>query len=99
MGKTAKSTSFITPTDLQQNPGATGKRPAGTRLASEPPTLSISTGAPEAQRARKGLPFLKNPMSTLLMRRRTGQNVSDYMPHPQEAEPAYDPRIRGTRCP
>ncbi|KAH8881350.1 hypothetical protein GQ53DRAFT_754499 [Thozetella sp. PMI_491] len=96
-GRPAKSTSFVTPTDLQQYSGVTGKRPAGTRLASEPVTLSTSTAAPEAQRAKKGLPFLKNPMSTLLMRRRAGQNATDYAPVQKPAEPAYDPRIRGTR--
>ena len=96
-GKASKSTSFITPTDLQ-NSSATGRRPAGTRLASEPPPLpSTAANPPEAHRARKGLPFLKNPMSTLLMRRRTGQNVPDFLPATQETEPTYDPRIKGTR--
>ncbi|KAK0705659.1 hypothetical protein B0H67DRAFT_558219 [Lasiosphaeris hirsuta] len=92
------SSSFVTPTDLQQNAGgATGKRPAGTRLATEPATPSAPAAAPEAQKGKKGLPFLKNPMSTLLMRRRTGHSATDLQPLQFSAEPSYDPRIRGTR--
>ncbi|KAL8423906.1 hypothetical protein RB596_003936 [Gaeumannomyces avenae] len=85
------------------NTGPTGKRPAGTRLATEPPSFSHQSGsavAPEAQKTRRSLPFLKNPVSTLLMRRRTGQNASDITPEPlslQNSEPTYDPRIKGTR--
>ncbi|KAL8369892.1 hypothetical protein RB595_000307 [Gaeumannomyces hyphopodioides] len=85
------------------NTGPTGKRPAGTRLATEPPSFSHQSSSavvPETQKARRSLPFLKNPVSTLLMRRRTGQNASDITPEPlslQNSEPAYDPRIKGTR--
>ncbi|KAK3370948.1 hypothetical protein B0T24DRAFT_627422 [Lasiosphaeria ovina] len=94
----SKSTSFVAPTDLQQSyVGAAGKRPSGTRLASEPATTAAPTPGPETQKGKKGLPFLKNPMSTLLMRRRTGQNAPDVQPLPVPAEPSYDPRIRGTR--
>lgn len=54
----------------------------------------------EAGRGKKGLPFLKNPMSTLLMRRRNNQNAPALHPlplHKKEDAPLYDPRIRGTR--
>jgi len=90
--------SFVTPTDLQneQQGPLSGKRPTGTRYASEPATLP-SVAAPEPQKGKKGLPFLKNPMSTLLMRKRGGQNASVTQPLPSVAEPSYDPRIRGTR--
>ena len=71
-------------------------RPGGARLASEPASMSASSVAPEAQKGKKGLPFLKNPMSSLLMRRKTNQHISDVQPLLPE-EPSYDPRIRGTR--
>ncbi|KXX78301.1 hypothetical protein MMYC01_206222 [Madurella mycetomatis] len=92
--KPAKSTSFITPTDLQLGSGgSTGKRPTGTRFTSE----SVPSGpGPESQRGRKGLPFLKNPMSSLLMRRKTGHSAPGPQPFPFST-PTYDPRIRGTR--
>lgn len=62
--------------------------------------LSASPQSAETQKGKKGLPFLKNPMSTLLMRRKASQNVPDIRPLPlsqKPAEPSYDPRIRGTR--
>ncbi|GKT44257.1 uncharacterized protein ColSpa_04438 [Colletotrichum spaethianum] len=55
----------------------------------------------DAPKGRKGLPFLKNPMSTLLARRKTSQNAPDLTPLPlggtRAGELTYDPRIRGTR--
>ncbi|KAK3683306.1 hypothetical protein B0T22DRAFT_430549 [Podospora appendiculata] len=90
--------SFVTPTDLQQSAGGfAGKRPAGTRLASEPALSTTPTSAPEAHKGKRGLPFLKNPMSSLLMRRKTSQLASDIQPPPFQGEPSYDPRIRGTK--
>ncbi|KAK4155262.1 heterokaryon incompatibility protein-domain-containing protein [Chaetomidium leptoderma] len=86
--KQTKSSWFSTPTDLQ-GPGAPGKRPTAPRLASEP----TPGPPPEPQKGRKGLPFLKNPMSSLLMRRKTGQTVVEA--HPPAL--SYDPRIKGTR--
>lgn len=86
--KRAKSSWFSASTDLQA-PGGTGKRPAGTRLTSDPAPASAS----EPQKGRKGLPFLKNPMSSLLLRRKTAQTVVETQPPP----PSYDPRIKGTR--
>lgn len=92
--KPAKSSSFITPTDLQHGSGgSTGKRPTGTRFTSEP---APSGPGPESQKGRKGLPFLKNPMSSLLMRRKTGHSAPNPQPFPFST-PTYDPRIRGTR--
>ncbi|KAH6621597.1 heterokaryon incompatibility protein-domain-containing protein [Chaetomium sp. MPI-SDFR-AT-0129] len=85
----AKSSWFSTPTDLQLGQGAANKRPSGTRLASEPPLVAQS----EPQKGRKGLPFLKNPMTSLLMRRKTAQSAADTQP----PAPTYDPRIKGTR--
>ncbi|KAK4455191.1 hypothetical protein QBC34DRAFT_391757 [Podospora aff. communis PSN243] len=92
-------TSFVTPTDLQheQQGPLSGKRPTGTRFASEPAALpSVAPAAAETQKGKKGLPFLKNPMSTLLMRKRGGQNASATQPLPSAAEPGYA-GIRGTR--
>ncbi|KAK0389833.1 hypothetical protein NLU13_3406 [Sarocladium strictum] len=91
------ASSFTTPTELQTfSVPSTGRRPTGTRLASEPVTMAAST---EPQRGKKSLPFLKNSMSTLLMRRKNSHNVPDLLPLPlkKEEEPAYDPRIKGTR--
>ncbi|OTA98403.1 hypothetical protein M426DRAFT_28478 [Hypoxylon sp. CI-4A] len=92
------ASSFVTPTSLQNVP-STGKRPAGTKVASESPALPSQPSAPDAPRSKKSLPFLKNPMSTLLMRRKTSQNVPDLtLPiRGHDEEPSYDPRIRGTR--
>ncbi|KAI1381302.1 hypothetical protein F4677DRAFT_402640 [Hypoxylon crocopeplum] len=97
--KPVKATSsFITPTSLQNAP-ITGKRPLGARMTSESPNVQGQAAAQDAPRGRKSLPFLKNPMSTLLMRRKTSQNIPDLtLPlRNQEEEPSYDPRIRGTR--
>ena len=104
MGKAASS--FVMPTDLQNSNAnlAAGRRPAGTRLATEPPTMATKTPstAPVAPadppKGKKGLPFLKNPMSTLLMRRKQNQNVPDLLPlpiHNHPDVPAYQP-LRGT---
>ncbi|KAK1448731.1 hypothetical protein CMEL01_08046 [Colletotrichum melonis] len=98
--------SFATPTELhhqgntQSSPQAqaypaTGRRPAGTRLSSEP--IRMANHGSDAPKGRKGLPFLKNPMSTLLARRKTSQNAPDLTPLPLGGNPSYDPRIRGTR--
>ncbi|KAK2006665.1 hypothetical protein LZ32DRAFT_85597 [Colletotrichum eremochloae] len=104
------ASSFATPTELQHNghpqsspqlpaQPAAGRRPTGARLSSEPTRLANHN--PDAPKGRKGLPFLKNPMSTLLARRKTSQNAPDLTPLPlggnRLAEPTYDPRIRGTR--
>ncbi|EAQ84185.1 hypothetical protein CHGG_10589 [Chaetomium globosum CBS 148.51] len=86
--KHTKSSWFSTPTDLQGSGGG-GKRPAGTRLISEPAFVPAS----EPQKGRKGLPFLKNPMSSLLMRRKTAHSAVETQP----LAPTYDPRIKGTR--
>ena len=94
------ASSFTTPTELSySSTTAAGKRPAGARMASEPPAMSASATYIEPQKGKKSLSFLKNPMSTLLMRRKNSHNVPDLLPLPlkKEEEPAYDPRIRGTR--
>ncbi|KAH7040575.1 uncharacterized protein B0I36DRAFT_311022 [Microdochium trichocladiopsis] len=91
------ASSFISPTDMYK-PGATGKRPPGARMASEPQVLPSQGYAPqEPPRGKKGLPFLKNPVSTLLLRRKTSQNAPDLSIQLRKQEPVYDPRIRGTR--
>ncbi|KAF7542547.1 hypothetical protein G7Z17_g11479 [Cylindrodendrum hubeiense] len=93
--------SFSTPTDLYSSANApTGRRPAGKRLHTELPTLSTTTSNSEHPKPKKGLPFLKNPMSTLLMRRKNSQQVPNLVPLPlknRPEEPMYDPRIKGTR--
>jgi len=89
--------SFVSPTDLQNAP-PTGKRPPGSRLKTEPATLSNPPAAQEPSKAKKGLPFLKNPMSTLLLRRKTSQAAPDIaLPLHNQPEKEYDPRIKGTR--
>ncbi|KAK4228129.1 hypothetical protein QBC38DRAFT_476198 [Podospora fimiseda] len=97
--KQAKTTSFVAPTELQQaSATASVNRPAKTRLSSEPaslPSSSSSAPPPETQKPRKGLPFLKNPVSSLLMRRKSSQAPIDLKP--VDTTPSYDPRIRGTR--
>lgn len=94
------TSSFVMPTDRQQFPGnAAGKRPPGMRIATESSAPHATTPNPEPPKGRKGLPFLKKPMSTLLMRRKT-QNAPDLVPLPlasQTDQPSYDPRIMGTR--
>lgn len=92
-GKQSKSSSFVTPTDLQQGSAAsTGKRPLGSRFFSD--STSHGPGPSlEPQRGRKGLPFLKNPVSSLLMRRKASQSAAETQP----PTPSYDPSIRGTR--
>ncbi|UNI19765.1 hypothetical protein JDV02_005924 [Purpureocillium takamizusanense] len=98
----AKSMStFSTPLDLQNSaPPGVGRRPAGARLNNDVQLASSAAANPEPQKGKKGLPFLKNPMSTLLMRRKNNQNVPDVRPLPLSGprdEPIYDPRIKGTR--
>lgn len=92
------STSFVTPTDLRSGVSPTGRMPQSNARLPEPYPSAAALPV-EHSRAKKGLPFLKNPMSTLLMRRKAGQNVSDLIPPPLQisSEPTYDPRIRGTR--
>ncbi|KAG5950491.1 hypothetical protein E4U53_004945 [Claviceps sorghi] len=99
-----KIMSFSTPTDLKASHSSDlGRRPTGARLAPEAPMLlsnPLAAAGVETHRAKKGLPFLKNPMTTLLMRRRNNQPVPDLRSLPltkKDEEPAYDPRIRGTR--
>ncbi|KAI0161292.1 hypothetical protein GGR57DRAFT_352848 [Xylariaceae sp. FL1272] len=92
------ASSFVSPTELHNAP-PTGKRPPGARMTSEPPSMSSAAAMQEPPKTKKGLPFLKNPMTTLLLRRKTNQNVPDLtLPLRKEPEgPMYDPRIRGTR--
>ncbi|KAI8625503.1 hypothetical protein F5Y19DRAFT_267054 [Xylariaceae sp. FL1651] len=90
--------SFVSPIDFQNVPAA-GKRPPGARITSEPAVLSSPPVAQEPPKGKKGLPFLKNPMTSLLSRRKTSQNIPDLtLPlRNKPEEPTYDPRIRGTR--
>ncbi|KAG6173385.1 hypothetical protein E4U51_005502 [Claviceps purpurea] len=99
-----KIMSFNTPSDVQRaHSSRLGRRPAGARLPPEAPLLMSNPPAAvsvETQRAKKGLPFLKNPMSTLLMRKKNNQPLPDLRPilsKNKDEEPAYDPRIKGTR--
>ncbi|KAF5027190.1 hypothetical protein F66182_678 [Fusarium sp. NRRL 66182] len=98
---TKAASSFSTPTELQHSAAApTGRRPAGTRLVTELPSLTQTTSNTENPKPKKGIPFLKKPMSTLLMRRKNSQHVPDLHPIPlakQREDPVYDPRIMGTR--
>ncbi|KAK7979785.1 hypothetical protein PG989_012242 [Apiospora arundinis] len=89
--------SFVSPTDLQHN-NNTGKRPPGARMTTEPPSMQNQTPAQDPPKGRKGLPFLKNPMSTLLMRRKTSQNIPDLSLSLLDGtgKTSYEP-IRGTK--
>ncbi|KAL6853276.1 hypothetical protein J3F83DRAFT_719090 [Trichoderma novae-zelandiae] len=78
---------------------SSGQRHSGSRLPGESlPSSSVMNIEP--QKGKKGLPFLKNPMSTLLLRRKNNQSLSNDLPLPLGSrldEPTYDPRIKGTR--
>ncbi|KAL2111739.1 hypothetical protein VUR80DRAFT_9460 [Thermomyces stellatus] len=91
------STSFVTPTDLRSGVSPTGRiPPPNASSAAEP--YSNAAGLPvEPSRGKRGLPFLKNPMSTLLMRRKASQNAPDILPLPLQnnAEPEFV--FRGTK--
>ena len=101
LGTSRHVTSFSTPTELQNSAAssAAGRQPLGPRLHTDLPAMP-ATASIEPQKAKKSLPFLKNPMSTLLMRRKNGQNPPDGLPlaiSGRPEEPVYDPRIKGTR--
>ncbi|KAJ6786524.1 hypothetical protein PWT90_07043 [Aphanocladium album] len=96
------SHSSISPSEGPAVSQPTGRRPPGWGLTSEPTSSSSSfTITPmEPHKGKKGLPFLKNPMSTLLNRRKLNQTVPDALPLPvpnRDSELTYDPRIKGTR--
>ncbi|RYP04130.1 hypothetical protein DL765_010298 [Monosporascus sp. GIB2] len=99
-GQTGRAaSSFVSPTQIHRASTA-GRRPPGVRTGSEPQGLPGPTPPQEAPRGKKGLPFLKNPMSSLLLRRKASQNVVPDLSLPLRnapEEPVYDPRIRGTR--
>ncbi|KAK0667649.1 hypothetical protein QBC41DRAFT_253662 [Cercophora samala] len=92
--KSSKSSSFIAPTDLPS--GGSSARPSGARGSSDA-ALTQPPGAPPepAPKGRKSLPFLRNSMSSLLLRRKT----SNQPPEPQLVvkTPTPDVSIRGTR--
>ena len=77
-----------------------GKRQSGMRLAAEPP-VSAAAQVPNPPKTKKSLPFLKNPMSTLLMRRKASQPIPNVVPIPlanrRDERKLNDPSIRGTR--
>ncbi|KAI0163119.1 hypothetical protein BJ166DRAFT_591942 [Pestalotiopsis sp. NC0098] len=92
------SVSFHSPTD-QSSSGGTGKRPHGARLQTEPVGASAQNNVQEPVRDRRSIPFLKNPISNLLLRRKTSQTVLPELSLPlrrTREEPSYQP-IRGTR--
>lgn len=94
-----RSPSFLSPTEHVSN-ATTGKRPPGARMHSDVQTAREQNLVQEAARDRRGIPFLKNPISNLLLRRKTSQNVlpaelSLPLRTGREA-PSYQP-IRGTR--
>ncbi|KAI6080299.1 hypothetical protein F4821DRAFT_251801 [Hypoxylon rubiginosum] len=93
------ASSFAATAPAQNAPATTGKRPPGVKMTSEPHVVPTQTAAPDVPRGKKSLPFLKNPLPTLLMRRKTSQNMPELtLPiRRQVEEPVYDPRIRGTR--
>ncbi|KAK5997331.1 hypothetical protein PT974_02686 [Cladobotryum mycophilum] len=76
------TSSFSTPANLQPSSTASNNRPSSSRISSEPPPSFNSVTTIEPQKGRKGLPFLKNPMSTLLARRKANQNTQNKLPTP-----------------
>lgn len=94
--KSSKSSSFFAPTDLQLGSGGSSARPSGARGSSDT-ALTQPSGAPSepAPKGRKSLPFLRNSMSSLLLRRKT----SNQPPESQAVvkTPTPDVSIRGTR--
>ncbi|KAH6604936.1 hypothetical protein Trco_006643 [Trichoderma cornu-damae] len=83
-------------------PFSTGAPPYSSTSSQRLSRSTPSTGvlSIEPQKGKKGLPFLKNPMSTLLLRRKNNQSTPAVLPLPLSSrsdDPAYDPRIRGTR--
>ncbi|KAK6081480.1 hypothetical protein SCUP234_04685 [Seiridium cupressi] len=92
------SPSFLSPTDAT-NSSATGKRPPGARLQTDLSVAPSQSNVQETARDRRGIPFLKNPISNLLLRRKTSQSVLPELSLPlrtNREEPSYQP-IRGTR--
>ncbi|KAL5628553.1 hypothetical protein BROUX41_003301 [Berkeleyomyces rouxiae] len=77
------------------NNGGSGMGPMTTISASGPIPGSEKQHAPPKK--TKGITFLR-PVSTLLLRRKGNNSVPDLLPLGRVAEePAYDPRIKGTR--
>ncbi|KAJ8126541.1 hypothetical protein O1611_g7094 [Lasiodiplodia mahajangana] len=67
-------------------------------MTSEPPSASNPPATRDPSKAKKGIGFLPNPISTLLSRRKTSQSIPDLrLPLRERPETTYDPRIRGTR--
>lgn len=99
LGSSRPAASFSTPTDLQNSLAqSAGRYHTGMRFSPQLPPMS-ATASSEPPKVKKGLPFLKNPVSTLLMRRKTSGQGSDVLPLPvgsHSKNSAYDPRIRGT---
>lgn len=95
------ASSFVTPTDLQHQSfaGQIAKRPTGTRMASEP-AISPNPAVDAPTKGKKRLPFFKTQVASLLTRSKPLQPLAE--PEPLRSkktvdQPAYDPRIRGTR--
>ncbi|MBE3044024.1 hypothetical protein IMZ48_15930, partial [Candidatus Bathyarchaeota archaeon] len=77
------SSSFVAPTDLRSAVSPTGRIPPPNARPAEPYPYPSGAVVPiEPPKGKKGLPFLKNPMSTLLMRRKASQNAPDILPLP-----------------
>jgi hypothetical protein len=93
---TKPATTLAIPTHAQNGQSDTGKRPAGTRLASEPAALAAAQLAQDIQKPKYG--FLKNPVMNLLGRKKAGQHGLDEISpgYTGREEPVYAP-IRGTR--
>ncbi|KAI2642027.1 hypothetical protein GGS21DRAFT_500865 [Xylaria nigripes] len=89
------STSTVLPTSGK----ASGSVKSSWSFASPTDSQNAPPTGRDHSKAKKTLPFLKNPVSSLLLRRKTNQtppHLSLPLPNRRE-EPTYDPRIRGTR--
>ncbi|PHH53830.1 hypothetical protein CFIMG_008112RA00001 [Ceratocystis fimbriata CBS 114723] len=83
------------PSSILANNAGIPMGPMTTISASGPSSASEKQQAPPKK--TKGITFLR-PVSTLLLRRKGNNSVPDLIPLGRVAEePAYDPRIKGTR--
>lgn len=87
------------PGNLPRPVTVTGKRQPGYGISTENHRETINSELPDAPKTRKSLPFLKNPMSGLLQRRKASQAPDLSLPlrNRISEEPIVDPRIRGNR--
>lgn len=90
--------SFVAPTDRPSNQGMLSSSQAGSNNGGTDRT-QLATVAPEAQKGKKGLPFLSSITKLLPGKKKKPKDVpSSHQPLPPARQPiTADPRIHGTR--